>query len=305
MAHEDIATAERKTLSVRAGSSRKLLQRKAAERAVMASACDALENSFPPPTTQEQEQSPEPQGGSSSGPAAAPALVPAGTPAWSSEDEAALQAILARRRAAGYQRRGKDVGQQRLRPGEIKPNADTVVATIVTIVAERGELGRSALLDLMAESTFLHPKAQPQDKGWCQGYVAGAYAAASLPLCRRTLPLVKSTLPTKARGAEMHIVSYLRVSTAKQGLSGLGLEAQRAAVSAFAKAGAHTITAEYVEVESGAKAARPQLVAALTSCRLHRATLVIAKLDRLARNVAFIANLMDGGVKFVACGRVC
>ena len=99
----------------------------------------------------------------------------------------------------------------------------------------------------------------------------------------------------------MLIVSYLRVSTAKQGASGLGLEAQRAAVAEFAKAGGHKILTEIVEVESGAKAARPQLAAALTSCRLHRATLVIAKLDRLARNVAFIANLMDGGVEFVAC----
>jgi DNA invertase Pin-like site-specific DNA recombinase len=99
----------------------------------------------------------------------------------------------------------------------------------------------------------------------------------------------------------MQIVSYLRVSTAKQGASGLGLEAQRAAVAAFAKGGTHTLLSEHVEVESGAKAARPKLAAALTLCRLHRATLVIAKLDRLARNVAFIANLMDGGVEFVAC----
>ncbi len=99
----------------------------------------------------------------------------------------------------------------------------------------------------------------------------------------------------------MQIISYLRVSTAKQGASGLGLEAQRAAVAAFTTSGGHTLVAEYVEVESGAKAARAQLAAALTSCRLHRATLVIAKLDRLARNVSFIANLMDGGVEFVAC----
>lgn len=99
----------------------------------------------------------------------------------------------------------------------------------------------------------------------------------------------------------MLIVSYLRVSTAKQGASGLGLEAQRAAVAEFARAGGHKLLTEFVEVESGGKAARPQLAAALTSCRLHRATLVIAKLDRLARNVAFIANLMDGGVEFVAC----
>lgn len=99
----------------------------------------------------------------------------------------------------------------------------------------------------------------------------------------------------------MQIVAYLRVSTARQGASGLGMEAQRAAVQGFAAAGSHTIVAELVEVESGSKADRPQLAAALAMCRLHRATLVIAKLDRLARNVAFIANLMDGGVEFVAC----
>lgn len=98
----------------------------------------------------------------------------------------------------------------------------------------------------------------------------------------------------------MQIVSYLRVSTARQGASGLGLEAQRAAVQAFASAGRHVIVAEFVEVESGRKADRPQLAAALGTCRLHRATLVIAKLDRLARNVAFIAGLMDGGVDFIA-----
>ncbi len=99
----------------------------------------------------------------------------------------------------------------------------------------------------------------------------------------------------------MQIVAYLRVSTARQGASGLGLEAQRAAVHAFAASGGHAIVAELVEVESGAKADRPKLAVALATCRLHRATLVIAKLDRLARNVAFIANLMDGGVEFVAC----
>lgn len=99
----------------------------------------------------------------------------------------------------------------------------------------------------------------------------------------------------------MQIVSYLRVSTARQGASGLGLEAQRAAVASFARASGHTNLAEFVEVESGSKVVRPQLIAALAKCRLHRTTLVIAKLDRLARNVAFIANLMDGGVEFVAC----
>ena len=99
----------------------------------------------------------------------------------------------------------------------------------------------------------------------------------------------------------MQIVAYLRVSTARQGASGLGLEAQRSAVQAFAAAGGHSIVAELVEIESGKKADRPQLAAALAACRLRRATLVIAKLDRLSRNVAFIANLMEGGVEFVAC----
>lgn len=99
----------------------------------------------------------------------------------------------------------------------------------------------------------------------------------------------------------MQIISYLRVSTVKQGVSGLGLEAQRAAVASYAAAGGHRIVAEHVEIESGAKASRPELAAALAACRLHRATLVIAKLDRLARNVAFIANLMDGAVDFIAC----
>ncbi|NML92016.1 recombinase family protein [Sphingobium sp. TB-6] len=99
----------------------------------------------------------------------------------------------------------------------------------------------------------------------------------------------------------MRVVSYLRVSTARQGASGLGLDAQRAAVTAYISAGGHTLATEYVEVESGTKAGRPQLIAALAECRLHKTTLLIAKLDRLARNVAFIANLMDGGVDFVAC----
>lgn len=72
-------------------------------------------------------------------------------------------------------------------------------------------------------------------------------------------------------------------------------------MTAHIAASGHTLVTEYVEVESGAKAARPQLAAALAACKLHRATLVIAKLDRLARNVAFISNMMDGGVDFVAC----
>lgn len=96
-------------------------------------------------------------------------------------------------------------------------------------------------------------------------------------------------------------VAYLRVSTAKQGASGLGLEAQRAAVEAFARQQGGQIAAEYVEVESGRKADRPQLAAAIAKARKVKATLLIARLDRLARNVAFIAGLMETGVDFRAC----
>src|SRR3954469_13182447 len=78
----------------------------------------------------------------------------------------------------------------------------------------------------------------------------------------------------------------------------IGLEAQRSAVAGFV--GVRELVAEFTEVESGKRADRPQLAAALDLCRRQRAMLVIAKLDRLARNVAFIANLMESGVEFVA-----
>src|SRR5215475_7045994 len=99
----------------------------------------------------------------------------------------------------------------------------------------------------------------------------------------------------------IRIVSYIRVSTARQGESGLGLEAQRAAVEAFARQHGGTIVASFVEVETGKRSDRPELAKALEAARKGKATLLIAKLDRLARNVAFIANLMDSGVDFLAC----
>jgi DNA invertase Pin-like site-specific DNA recombinase len=95
-------------------------------------------------------------------------------------------------------------------------------------------------------------------------------------------------------------IAYYRVSTDRQGASGLGLEAQRLAV--LQHTGGGKLSAEYTEVESGKKHTnRPQLLAALEECRRKKATLVIAKLDRLGRNVAFISALMDGGVDFVCC----
>lgn len=96
-------------------------------------------------------------------------------------------------------------------------------------------------------------------------------------------------------------ISYLRVSTARQGASGLGLEAQREAVSRYLNGGKWKLIQEIVEVESGKRNDRPQIAEALRLCRLHKATLVIAKLDRLARNVHFISSLMESGVDFVAC----
>lgn len=105
--------------------------------------------------------------------------------------------------------------------------------------------------------------------------------------------------------ANGRFIAYYRVSTQKQGASGLGLEAQKEAVSRFLNGGAWDVAGEYVEVETGkgadALSKRPQLKAALATCRKEGATLVIAKLDRLARNVHFVSGLMESKVKFVAC----
>lgn len=95
-------------------------------------------------------------------------------------------------------------------------------------------------------------------------------------------------------------VAYYRVSTARQGASGLGLESQQAAVATFAQ-GIGLIVAEFTEVESGKKNQRPQLAAAIAAARASKATLLIAKLDRLSRNIQFIFELRDSGVLFRAC----
>lgn len=98
------------------------------------------------------------------------------------------------------------------------------------------------------------------------------------------------------------IISYVRVSTQKQGASGLGLEAQKQAVQSYINETGSELVAEFVEIESGKKSDRdrPQLAEALKACKKHKAVLVVAKLDRLARNVHFISGLMEARVKFLA-----
>jgi DNA invertase Pin-like site-specific DNA recombinase len=103
-----------------------------------------------------------------------------------------------------------------------------------------------------------------------------------------------------AHGERKRFVAYYRVSTRQQGRSGLGLEAQRSAVVNFLAANRGELFAEFTEVESGTKSDRPQFMEALRICRVYSAILVIAKLDRLARNVALTSALMEGEVEFVA-----
>lgn len=99
---------------------------------------------------------------------------------------------------------------------------------------------------------------------------------------------------------ERRFVSYLRVSTERQGVSGLGLDAQRQSIENYLNGGDWEILEEFVEHESGRSKDRPKLIQALESCKRTGSTLVIAKLDRLARNVLFVSNLMESGVDFLA-----
>lgn len=201
--------------AARAGSSRKLLARKAlatSEEALQGS--EALEDSFPtadvdevtPPACDPDSLSAQSHiaqtpnvmvasvgaalnklratavDGSSAPLAPVANAVPAPALVWSPEDESTLQALLTRRKAAGFQRRGRDVSGQLITAGSIKPNPNTVVAVIVSIVAEQGSMGRADLVAAMAGATFPHSKVQPSDKGWCQGYIAGALRNGFLTL---------------------------------------------------------------------------------------------------------------------------
>jgi DNA invertase Pin-like site-specific DNA recombinase len=96
-------------------------------------------------------------------------------------------------------------------------------------------------------------------------------------------------------------VAYYRVSTQKQGRSGLGLQAQQQVVANYLNGGDWQVVAEFTEVESGKRADRPELDKALAACRLRRATLVVSKVDRLTRSVAFLSRLLEAGVDVRFC----
>ena len=103
--------------------------------------------------------------------------------------------------------------------------------------------------------------------------------------------------------ANGNYISYYRVSTQQHGRSGLGLEAQQAAVATYLNGGQWSLIAEFTEIETGKGAnaldKRPQLKSAIDACKKHKATLIIAKLDRLARNVHFVSGLLESGVDFI------
>lgn len=98
----------------------------------------------------------------------------------------------------------------------------------------------------------------------------------------------------------MQYVNYYRVSTARQGASGLGLEAQREAIARYLANTGNTVAAEFTEIESGKRADRPELAKAINLCKTHGYTLCVAKLDRLARNLHFVTTLQQSKVNFVA-----
>ncbi len=106
------------------------------------------------------------------------------------------------------------------------------------------------------------------------------------------------------RGPDMpasRYIAYYRVSTARQGRSGLGLDAQRDSINSYLNSTSGELIGAYTEIESGRRSDRNELARALAICRVQRCSLIIAKLDRLSRNVAFVSTLMESGVEFVAC----
>jgi DNA invertase Pin-like site-specific DNA recombinase len=108
------------------------------------------------------------------------------------------------------------------------------------------------------------------------------------------MPRKTSVAATDDASGAVALIGYYRVSTERQGVSGLGIEAQKAAVAEYVARSGGLLIHEFEETESGKKSSRPQLAAALAACRQHKARLVVAKLDRLARNTAFLLSIADG-----------
>ncbi len=116
----------------------------------------------------------------------------------------------------------------------------------------------------------------------------------------RTRHLTQQCFWHREKGLRMKkAIAYYRVSTHRQGMSGLGLEAQTKAVTDFAQANGYSIDGEYVEVKTGKKNRRLELRKALRECKRKTATLLVAALDRMSRKVHFISNLMESGVRFI------
>lgn len=159
------ASPERRMLETRPGNSRKLLSRKAKEK-TLATSGFSVEDSFPPATATVPLQA-------ATGRAeVASSAVESGLAA--STERAAAMTSPRGPHTAIPQRPGNKMATRRLRPGDISPNQGTIVAAIVRLVVERGELTIAELVDLMSGGTFTHPKARPAEKGWSQGYIAGA-----------------------------------------------------------------------------------------------------------------------------------
>lgn len=183
------------TLATRPSASRKLLTMKAGKAAAATPLeGNALEDSFPG-AVQEGQASAAPEQAAADVEVSIAEATPASTAAaaptapavpaastWADDDERTFQALAARRKAAGYQRRGCDVGAQVLRAGDMAPNPGTVAAVIVALVVDRGVVSRDDLIAAMAAATFPHVRARPSDKGWCQGYVAGCVRDGFLAL---------------------------------------------------------------------------------------------------------------------------
>lgn len=140
-----------------------------------------------------------------------------------------------------------------------------------------------------------------------KGTITGAAAPSRPQDAPRNAPQAQqgaeavTTPPAPQCAPVPRLVAYERVSTARQGASGLGLEAQRRAIDDHARSRGAEVLARFTEVESGRRADRPELAKALHLARVTGAVLVIAKLDRLSRNAAFLLALRDAGVRFVAC----